>query len=66
MNWLDDLFRFLESIVTSEQVAHTIKHMGLHAFNHFLQHKAPHLWAVVSDKIGEVFQFVLEWLSDNF
>jgi hypothetical protein len=66
MMWLDDLFRLLREVVTNEQVAHTIRHMSVHAFQHFLQHHAPHLWEVFKENIGEVFQVVIEWLSGAF
>lgn len=66
MLFVTDLVRFLREVITSEQFAHTVQHMSRHAFQHFMRHYAPHLWEIVKDNIGEVFEFVKEWIVSAF
>lgn len=63
MNWLDDIVRWLSEVATNETVVHQVKHMGEHAFHSFMHHALPHLWARLKDSIGDIYTFVMEWLS---
>ena len=63
MGWLNDILRFLREIADNEALVHTIKHMGLHSFQHFVSHNLPHIWEKFSEYISEIFSFVLEFLS---
>jgi len=65
MEWIGDVMRFLGEIIFNEEVAHQIQHMGLHAFKAFVEHVAPHIWNAFSDRIGDIFNFVIDWLTGN-
>jgi hypothetical protein len=65
MEWLEDVMRWLEEAVFNEHVVHTILHMGLEAFKHFVKHNAPHIWRAFSGNIAAIFDFVKDWLSGN-
>jgi hypothetical protein len=66
MHFISELVRFLDEQLHSAHVAHAIMHMSQHAFQHFLREHAPSLWALVKDNIGEVFDFVQEWVAALF
>ena len=62
--WIDDILRWLRELVNNEALAHSIRHMGLHSFQHFVQHNLPHLWETFKEYIAEIFGLVMEWLSN--
>jgi hypothetical protein len=63
MGWITDILRFLREIADNEALVHSIQHMGLHSFNYFVRHNLPHFWENCSEFIGDIFDFVIDFLT---